>query len=143
MTKQQKMKAFREAIKRAKETIAFYEKKTLEELEAMDTSELSCLGCDFNWLPNSGYDYDKERADEEVAWLCECADHREKRKERFYMVSFFEKGNDQASARFGVCFRGLKDKNKPLKMVLEQYPQYSGYGPKVEALSKAEYIANF
>jgi len=143
MTKRDKLKAFKEAIKRAKDTLAYYEKKSLEELEEMDTSELCCLGGDFNWLPNSGYDYDQEQQQEAVEWLCECADHRAKQTQRYYLVSFFEEGEKVAKARFGVSFMGLQDKGKALAQVIASYPQYKDLRAKVETLSKAEYIANF
>ena len=143
MTKKDKQRAFREAIKRAKETLAYYEKKSLEELEEMDTSELTCLGCDFNWLPNSGYEYGEDQQQEAIEWLCECADHRAKTTQRYYLVSFFEEGEKVAKARYGVTFRGLHDKSKALAQVIASYPQYKDLRAKVETLSRAEYIANF
>lgn len=143
MTKKDKQRAFREAIKRAKETIAYFEKMSIDQLEEIDTGELTCIGCDFNWLPNSGYDYDQDQQKEAVEWLCECADHRAKQTQRYYLVSFFEEGEKVAKARFGVSFRGLPDKNKALSQVVAEYPQYKDLRAKVETLSKAEYIANF
>ena len=86
MTKKDKKKALKEAFSQALEIINFYKSKSLEELENMDTSELCCLGAFFNWLPQSGYDYDQEQTAEEVAYLCERADYRA-RKEKNKMTN--------------------------------------------------------
>lgn len=142
MTKKDKKKALKKAFTQALEIINFYKGKSLEELEEMDTSELTCLGSFFNWLPNSGYEYSEEQASEDIAYYCERADHREERKERFYCVSFFEEGQERAKVRVLVSFKGLHDKNKALSQVIAKYPEYKDLRAKVETLSKAEYIAS-
>lgn len=83
MTKRNKKRALKEAFAQALEIIKYYKGFSLEELEEMDTSDLSCIGSLFNWLPNSGYEYDQEMTAEQVADLCERAERRKARKGNF------------------------------------------------------------
>ena len=142
MNKKDKTKALKEAFKQAQEIIDYYKGKTFEELEEIDTSELTCLGSFFNWLPQSGYDYNENQTAEEVANLCEQADHRKARKEHFYRVSFFN-DLDVCKASFKVCQRGKVDKIKILAEIMETYPQYidliKGLKPVIRAIRKADF----
>ena len=134
MTKEQKKKAIKEAFLRARETLDFYSKKSLEELEKMDTCELSCLGCDFNWLPNSGYEPSEELAKEQIETLAEWFDHRQARKEHYYLVSFKAVGWS-----FKISYKGKKSKAQIVADIIKEYPQVEGIEPTFKRISKNQY----
>ena len=134
MTKKEKKKALKEAFNQALDILNYYKGKSLEELEEIDTSELGCIGSFFNWLPHSGYDYNEEMTAEEVAYLCERADSRERRKEHFYKVSF---GSLGLSVR--VCQTGKRNDTKIIEEINYQYPYTKGQNYTIETIRKSEF----
>lgn len=136
MTKQQKIKAFKEAIKQAQEMLDFYKGyiKTAEDLETKDTSELTCIGSFFNCFPNSGYEPSKEEQEEGMAELCEKADSRANRKEHFYKISFKCVG-----LVFNVRQKGKKNEAKMLESIESQYPQVKGLDYTIETMRKSDF----
>jgi len=159
MKKSDKLRAFREALKQAQETINFYKGyiKTAEDLEEKDISELSCLGSFFYGCPNNGYEPSEEEQREWVEQYTANAERRAKKEaekraynkewkeqhtKRFYAVKFFEKGKEKPLVSMLVKYMGKANDLTALEIVWKDYPQYKGKDYKVEALSEAEYIAS-